>query len=270
MGAGAKCGLGRHRDVLKAGRNGIQYDFFIDPGCMEILRNGGRTSPGHPSQKRWALPHAGSPARLALQLLHRFARCNIQPRTNIPPLRTGDEARGDRHTDLQAPGRAHLSVATTTQQIGSVQRRHRFAIAIIHVLANFSRVLNLPNPAKPASLLLSGPCDLAWWHVTSQWIDRAPGLSATSAPAAMLAPATAPVAPSSPVPSTNSASAAVSSIDRIEERFANLEYDFKFPSSRDFPDLSTLPASSFTASPDLVYTNTKQPIRVYENALTGS
>ena len=35
---------GCHGDVLKAGRNGTQYDSFIDLGC-------GRTSPGHPLPK---------------------------------------------------------------------------------------------------------------------------------------------------------------------------------------------------------------------------
>ena len=107
--------------------------------------------------------------------------------------------------------------------------------------------------------------------------DIKPGSAAASAPAAMpasssspvKAPVTVPIRASSPVPSTSSASVAVSSIDRIEERFVNLKYDFKFPSSPDFPDPPTLPASSLTAIPELLYTNTNQPIRVYENALTG-
>jgi hypothetical protein len=47
-----------------------------------------------------------APSRLALRPLHRFARCNIQPRTDIPPLHTGDNARGNRHMDLHALARA--------------------------------------------------------------------------------------------------------------------------------------------------------------------
>ena len=120
------------------------------------------------------------PSRPALQRLHRFARCNIQPRTDIPPLRTGNKARGDRHTDLQAPARAHLRVTTTTQQIGSAQRRHQFAIAILHVLANLSCVSNLTNPASPPPRLPASSWDRGRWHMTSRGIDRAPGLSATS------------------------------------------------------------------------------------------
>ena len=119
------------------------------------------------------------PSCPALQWLHRFARCNIQPHTDIPPLHTSDEARGNRHTDipplhtsdeargnrhtdLQALAHAHLGVVMTMQQIGSAQQRHRFAIAILHILANLSHVSNLScasnltNPASPPPLGTEG------------------------------------------------------------------------------------------------------------------
>ena len=51
-------------DVLKPGRNETQYDSFIDSGCLEILRNCRRTSPGHPLPKAVGTSACGFPAAL--------------------------------------------------------------------------------------------------------------------------------------------------------------------------------------------------------------
>lgn len=68
----------------------------------------------------------------------------------------------------------------------------------------------------------------------------------------------------SPTPSDET-SAAMAAIDHIEERFVNLSYDFKFPTSPDF----TLSPSTDSATSALLYTPTNAPIRAYEHSLTS-
>ena len=62
--------------------------------------------------------------------------------------------------------------------IGSVQQRHRFYIAILHVPAHFPPA---SQPREPRETVAPPPFGTVRPHVTSRGIDRAPpGVSATS------------------------------------------------------------------------------------------
>jgi len=127
-----------------------------------------------------------------------------------------------------------------------------------------------PNPQDPGAQPKPGAADEVAdiMEAIRRSLDRNEHVkpaSSAATPAPVQAPAVVASSPNAAVPG----SVAVTSIRGIEERFVNLTYDFKFPSSPDFPDPSTLGTSPLTAVPELLHTHANQPIHAYETALVG-